>query len=197
MPPAQLLGLMGKMAGAALSFLAPPTSRWWKRFRFRAASTTRMSVLVARVAGDNSAHSHQNNIREAIRFALPEVEVHVWHEVWQLPDGEDRTAQATAYKIARNWLRSKKCDLLIAGRTKSDGVLSLRFIASTGATSSEDPTARPLTYALAADTMDLPIKFANDVASALGASILVHLKSHRANSEVLSALTRQLLNSNR
>jgi len=190
MPPAQLLGLIGKIAGSALSTLIPPATRWWKRFAFRAASTKRLSVLVARVAGDNSALSNQNNIREAIRYALPEVEVHVWHEEWRLPDGEDRAAQAVAYKTARKWLEAKKCDLLIAGRTKSDGVLSLRFIPSTGASSSDDLTARPLTYALAADTMDLPTKFANDVASALGASIMVHLKGHQANSEVLKALTR-------
>jgi hypothetical protein len=186
MPPAQLLGLIGKIAGSALSTLIPPATRWWKRFAFRAASTKRLSVLVARVAGDNSALSNQNNIREAIRYALPKVEVHVWHEEWRVPDGEARAAQVVAYKTARKWLEAKKCDLLIPERTKSDGVLSLRFIPSTGASSSDDLTARPLTYALAADTMEFP----NDVASALAASIMVHLKGHQANSEVLKALTR-------
>jgi tetratricopeptide (TPR) repeat protein len=190
MPPAQLLGFIGKIAGFVLSTLIPPATRWWKRFAFRAASTKRLSVLVARVAGDNSALSNQNNVREAIRYALSEVEVHVWHEELRLPDGEDRAAQVVAYKTARKWLEVTKCDLLIAGRTKSDGVLSLRFIPSTGASSSDGLAARPLTYALAADTMDLPTTFANDVAAALGASIMVHLKSHQANSEVLKALTR-------
>lgn len=190
MPSSQVLGLIGRIAGSALSFLIPPAKRWWKRFAFRAASTKRLSILVARVAGDNSALSNQNNIREAIRYALPEVEVLVWHEEWRLPDGEDRTAQAVAYNKARRWLETKKCDLLIAGRVKSEGVVSLRFIPATGASSSDDPTARPLTYALETDTMDLPTKFANDVAFALGANIIVHLKSHQANSEVLNALTR-------
>jgi hypothetical protein len=190
MPPIQTLSLIEKLAGSVFSGLIPLATRWWKRFSFRAASTKRLSVLVARVAGDNSAFSNQNNIREAIRYALPEVEVHVWHEEWRLPDGEDGAAQAAAYKTARKWLETKKCDLLIAGRAKSDGVLSLRFIPSTGASSSDDSTARPSTYALAADTMDLPTKFADDVASALGANIIVHLKSRRANSEVLKALTR-------
>jgi tetratricopeptide (TPR) repeat protein len=190
MPPLQMLSLIGKVAGSVLSPLIPPAKRWWKRFAFPAASTKRMSVLVARVAGDNSAHSNQDNIREAIRAALPEVEVHIWHEEWQLPDGEDRAAQTAAYKTARSWLETKKCDLLIVGRMKSEGVVSLRFIPAIGASSSDDPTTRPLTYALAADTMDLPAKFANDVASSLGASVIVHLKTHRASSEVLRALIR-------
>jgi tetratricopeptide (TPR) repeat protein len=190
MPPVQMLTLIGKVAGSVLSSFIPPAKRWWKRFAFPAASTKRMSVLVARVAGDNSAYSNQNNIREAIRDALPEVEVHIWHEEWQLPDGEDRTAQAAAYKTARRWLDAKKCDLLIAGRMKSESVISLRFIPAIGASSSDDPTTRSLTYAFAADTMDLPAKFANDVASSLGASIIVHLKTRRASGEVLQALVR-------
>jgi hypothetical protein len=102
-----MFSLMGKVAGSVLSFAIPPAMRWWKRFAFPAASTKKMSILVARVAGDNSAYSNQNNIREAIRNALPEVEVHIWQEEWRLPDGEDRAAQAAAYKTARRWLHRR------------------------------------------------------------------------------------------
>ncbi|MEI9922674.1 MAG: hypothetical protein WDN50_03025 [Bradyrhizobium sp.] len=190
MTPAQVLGIIGKMAGAVLSLAGPPAMRRWKRFVFPAASTKKMSVLIARVAGDSSAFSNQNNIREAIRDTLPEVEVHVWHEEWQLPDGEDRAAQTAAYKTARRWLNATKCDLLIAGRMKSGSVISLKFIPAVGASSSEDTTGRSLTYAFALDSMDLPAKFANDVASSLGAGIIVQLKTNRASGELLQTLNR-------
>jgi hypothetical protein len=87
MAPAQILGILGKIVGSVLSLAGPPAMRWWKRFAFPAASTKRMSVLVARVAGDNSAYSNQNNIREAIRRTLPEVDVHIWEEARTVAKG--------------------------------------------------------------------------------------------------------------
>ncbi|MGJ5000744.1 hypothetical protein ACQR10_05440 [Bradyrhizobium sp. HKCCYLRH2060] len=190
----QLLNVLGKIGFSALALLFPPLKRWWQRYSFPVASAHRLSILIARVAGDNSANSNQSNIRDAIRETLPEVSIYIWDEEWVISAGEDQASQVTAYKRARKFLARKKCDLLVAGRVKSESVISIRFIAAAGGPSSpQELAARPLTYALATDTMDLPKKFTNDLASALGTCVMLHLNGRRASREILNALGRLTL----
>jgi tetratricopeptide (TPR) repeat protein len=159
-------------------------SRWWRRHQIHRSSGEKFSVLVSRIGGDNPANSNQSNICEAIANAMPELGVYTWPEEWVLPDGEQGAAATAAYQTARRWLKSKRCDLLITGRMKSETVISLKFIPSLVAQSSQPLralTKEPRdtqTYALPLDTMDLPASFVGDLSSALAACVFSNLSQY-------------------
>lgn len=185
-----ILEVLGRVAGPVLRFILPKAWRWSRRYNFPAASTNRLSILVARVSGDNAGQSNYHSIREAIRETLPEVSVYAWPEELEFRDGEDRASQAVAQQVARRWLEDKKCDLLIAARMKSPNVIQLRFIPAMITQSAGTKTDRPITYALPVETMDLPANFTNDLAGALGGCIIPYLATDKRSPSYLQALSR-------
>jgi tetratricopeptide (TPR) repeat protein len=179
---------------SAISPASKRLSQWWRRHQIERASGEKLAVLVCRVSGDNSATSNYLSIREAIAKAIPEVTVHGWTDELQLPDGEERAAQAAAYQTARKWLKSKNCDLLIAGRMKSDAVISIKFIPQRTADSSQELTSGSQTYGLLLDTMDLPAKFMSDLASVLATCVFSNLDMYvtAGYAETLRRVTTQV-----
>jgi len=164
-----------------LIWLGPALVRWWKRWRIPAASSERISILVAKLSGDTNAHSHHHSIREAInRAMLGTVAILAWPEELPIGDGADEVARERAEETGRRWLRDQKCDLLISGRIKSSNVVSLKFtsLRSNPVSSSAKTIGLPQTYFLPVDTMEFPGAFVADLGSAISACVVANIRSH-------------------
>ena len=174
------LSLVLKVLGAAIAFARPKLGRWWGRRKIPAASTDRISILVAKLGGDNAANSYHQSIRELIRSAMPgTVDVIAWPEELTLKDGLDETARADANETARKWMRAKSCDLLISGRIKSSNVVSLAFTPySLVPISRNGAIADPQSYSLPIDTMEFPTAFIDDLGAAIAACAVANIRKH-------------------
>jgi len=173
------LNLAIRAIGPILSLLGKPLNEWWKRRQINPASGEKLSILVAKLSGDNAANSHHHSIREAIERAMPAVSVVAWPKELPIGDGLEEDAQARATNVARKWMKSKNCDLFISGRIKSSNVVSLRFIPLNSVQPSADELIHgPQTYALPVDTMDFPTKFTDDVGAAMAACVIANIHGH-------------------
>jgi tetratricopeptide (TPR) repeat protein len=172
------LGL--KVLGAAIGFARPKLGKWWGRRQIPAASTEKISILIAKLGSDNAANSCHHSIREAIRSAMPgTVDVIAWPEELALKDGLDEAARADANETARKWMRAKNCDLLISGRIKSSNVVSLTFTPYSPVPISRNGViADPQSYSLPIDTMDFPTAFIDDLGAAIAACAVANIRKH-------------------
>jgi hypothetical protein len=170
------INLAIKIAGAISLRFGNRLHDWWKRRQITPASGEKLSILVAKLSGDNAANSNHHSIREAIKRAMPAVSVLAWAEELPIGDGLDEAAHARATNTARRWMKSKNCDLLISGRIKSSNVVSLRFIPFNSVQPSTDELIRgPQTYALPVDTMDFPANFTDDLGAAMAACVIANM----------------------
>ena len=122
--------------------------------------------MIAEITGD-----HDNSIRETIRETLKRelgqaVEIVIWHEPLILADGHDDDAEAQAEATAQDWLKKKKCDILLWGRVKSNDVISLRTTVAKG--ESSNPESHHLT-----DMLDLPLSALTSLGAAIAARVSV------------------------
>ena len=152
MPPLMpaVLNLAIRAIGSVAGLFSKPAREWWERRQISPATGNRLSILVAKISGDSNADSNHHSIREAIRTAMADgVNVIGWSEVLPLGGGLDELAHAKAKILARKWLKSKRCDLLISGRMKSANVVSLRFtMLNQQQPSLTEPIHGPQTYNL-------------------------------------------------
>jgi tetratricopeptide (TPR) repeat protein len=157
-----------KPAAAIIGSIAPNFAKSWKRWRFPAASSDRVSILVAKLSGDQG-DSHHHSIRDAIRAAASgSVAVYNWEDELPIGAGLDEEVLLRAEKTARTWLTKKRCDLLISGRVKSSNVVSLTFTpAISDNSSSFDPSKQTQSYTLPIETMEFPAAFIADLGAAI------------------------------
>jgi hypothetical protein len=170
---AGILNLAFKAAGAFSGIFSKRAGAWWSRWQIPTATGKTLSILVAKISGDNAANSNHHSIREAISKAMKEgVSVIGWSEELPIGDGLDELARKQSESMARNWLKSKKCDLLISGRMKSANVVSLRFtIPAEPQPSITEPINGAQIYNLPTETMDFPTTFVSDLGAAIGWAI--------------------------
>ncbi len=139
-------------------------SRWRKHAAVRSGSGDRIALMIAAIAGDTNG-----NIREIIRETIKRdlgqaVEILVWPESLIVAEGHDADAEALAEATAQEWLKKKKCDILLWGRAKSNDVVSLRTtVAKSGSTS---PESHRLT-----DLLDLPLSALSSLGAAISARV--------------------------
>ena len=161
------LKLVDKLLGWLIDPIRDAFVRMRTRNLIRASSGRKVSLLVARIDGDNDAGSLRETVRETIRRELGNaVEITLWPEVLSIGDGHEYDAERGAYAKAQKWLAEKHCDLLVWGRVKGANVLSLRFtVAEIG---SHDAQTFVLT-----ETFDLPTDFIARLGTALAARLLL------------------------
>jgi tetratricopeptide (TPR) repeat protein len=141
-------------------------SRWFVQWRLKINTEKRITLLIAKLDGDNSSGSLRETIIDAIKGQLSNsVAIYRWPSPLILASGIDEEAEKSAHKTATSWLKQKRCDLLIWGRVKADNVISLRF------TPAEKDEAQPQTYVLTSETFELPTKFITDLGVAIAAYV--------------------------
>jgi tetratricopeptide (TPR) repeat protein len=174
------LNLAIRVIGWFFSLFSESAGRWWTRKQIAPASGRALSILVAKISADNSANSNHHSIREAIENAMKDsVSVIGWPYELPLGDGLDALAHEKSESLARRWLKSKKCDLLISGRMKSDNVVSLRFTTlNPEQPSITDRVQGAQTYSLPTETMEFPADFISHLGAAVAASALANIREH-------------------
>jgi tetratricopeptide (TPR) repeat protein len=137
------------------------TKRWRSKFRVRPATGGRISILLARLDGDDASQSVRESIRETIERELKDsVEIIAWPEVIKLREGNDLDARVEIFNSLQALLRNLSCDVAIWGRAKADDLVSLRF------TVSEFGSRQPETYELT-DSLELPREFIQSLGLAI------------------------------
>jgi tetratricopeptide (TPR) repeat protein len=140
----------------ALLFAGKRLAAFRKRRALRAlgkVSGQKIAILLPRLAGDDSACSQRETVREAIKHEFGEaVELMVWPETLTLPEGNDADAGTQSDRTARGWLEQTGCDVVVWGRVKGSNVLSLRISNGINAVDQKP-------YKLSSQTLDLPQEF--------------------------------------
>jgi hypothetical protein len=177
------LNLAIRVIGWFFNLFSESAGRWWTRKQIAPASGRALSILVAKISADNSANSNHHSIREAIENAMKEsVSVIGWPYELPLGDGLDALAHEKSELLARRWLKSKKCDLLISGRMKSANVVSLRFTTlNPEQPSITDRVQGAQTYSLPTETMEFPADFISHLGAAVAASALANIRGIPSN----------------
>ncbi|MDR3484296.1 MAG: hypothetical protein P4M05_05220, partial [Bradyrhizobium sp.] len=175
-----LLNLAIKAIGSVVGVFSTRAGEWWERQKIAPATGRTLSILVAKISGDNAANSNHHSIREAIRNAMGDgVSVIGWPKELPVGDGLDELAHKKSESLARKWLESKRCDLLISGRMKSPNVVSLRFTTlNQQQPSVGESNLGPQTYNLPVETMDFPTTFIDHLGAAIAASALANIRVH-------------------
>ena len=157
-------------AALVLLFLAyqlawPPLQRAYLRWRVPSGQPEKISILIARLDGDNNDELREN-VRDAVLQQLGDsVEVIPWPDTLRWGGGRQTDESAAARSKAQNWLNEKACDVLVWGRAKGDKALALHFTAADGTDSQRS-------YGLTSDTLDLPVQFISDLGSAIAAQVV-------------------------
>jgi tetratricopeptide (TPR) repeat protein len=162
------LKLLDKVLGSLFEPIHDAYVRLQTRSLIRKSSGRKVSLLLARIDGDNEYGSLRETVRETIRRELGNaVEITLWPEGLRIGDGHEYDAERGAYQKAQNWLAAKHCDLLVWGRLKGPSVLSLGFIVA------EVGASHPRTFSLTPDTFDLPTNFIGELGAALTARFVL------------------------
>ena len=86
-------------------------SRWLSHRRIRAASGKKITLLIAKLDGDNSGNLRES-ICESIKSELGNsVELFRWPDALIVKDGADEAADASALRTAHKWLKNKRCEI--------------------------------------------------------------------------------------
>jgi tetratricopeptide (TPR) repeat protein len=169
-----------------LSSLTP--EGWFARWRLRAASGRKVTLLVALLDNEDAAGTVQRSIADAVNSELSDsVDVYLWPRALKLEHGPGDLAESKAKKTALRWLKKTNCDLLIWGRVKSNGVLSLRFTPA-------ENYEMPQTYLLTSGTLELPALFVSRLGAAIAAHVASSVKAVVEASNQLLAPLQKLAN---
>jgi tetratricopeptide (TPR) repeat protein len=162
-------------------------SRWFVQWRLKINTEKRITLLIARLDGDNTSGALRETIIDAIKRQIyNSVAVYRWPDSLTLDSGIDEEAEERARKKALSWLRKKRCDLLIWGRVKADNIISLRF------TPAEKDEAQPQTYVLTSGTLELPAKFITDLGVSIAAYVTSNVKNAAASGRYMVPTLRAL-----
>jgi hypothetical protein len=162
-------------------------SRWFVQWRLKINTEKRITILIAKLDGDNASGSLRETIVDAIKGQISNsVAIYRWLSPLSLESGMDEEAEERARKKAIGWLKQKRCDLLIWGRVKADNVISLRF------TPAEKDEAQPQTYVLTSGTLELPAKFIADLGVAIAAYVTANVKNAAASGHYMAPTLRAL-----
>lgn len=124
--------------------------RWFVQETISRPYLDRIGIIVAQFEGD-ADNFLQETIMENLGKELNKAaNVTKWPAALAMGDGVDHDRARKADKKAQKWLNKKHNDVLVWGRRKSDGVVSLRFTARAGLTS--NAVAHRLT-----ENLDLPV----------------------------------------
>src|SRR5215471_15899917 len=149
-------------------------SRWHLRRLIRPATGERIALLLARFEGDTDDNSIRQTVRESITRELgTTIDIVLWPELIRVTEGHHEDLEVAARAQAQRWLKKKRCDILLWGRLKTTGVLSLRF------TVLEQETTDPASYIMAGDTFEVSRNLISDLGSAVVASMLSSAKLAR------------------
>ena len=173
--------LLPRLLGSAVH------SRWFVQWRLKINSEKRITLLIAKLDGDNTSGTLRETIIDAIREQISDsVAVYRWPDPLTLENGIDEEAEERARKKAIRWLKKKRCDLLIWGRVKADNNVSLRF------TPAEIDEAKPRTYILTPGTLELPAKFIADLGVAIAAYVASNIRIATASGHYMVPTLRAL-----
>lgn len=123
--------------------------KWFAQERISRPFADRIGILVAQFEGD-ADNLLQETIMDNLGKELGKAaNVTKWPDALVMGDGVDHDRARKSDKTAQKWLNKKHNDVLVWGRRKSDGVVSLRFTARDGVTT--DAATHRLT-----EDLDLP-----------------------------------------
>ena len=111
-----------------------PLSDWWQEWLIPTTPNTHLSILVARLSGDEDGSQTRHvvhSLEDQFSHAAPGALLHIqsYPATLQLGTGELSSEVSAAEQRGKQWLKRKNATLLIWGNvTAKDQVLRLRFV---------------------------------------------------------------------